>query len=66
MRKPLEVTYDVAEVEGLTEAAAIMRRLSVEVVDCLPAWTLIYRASKSIQQRQKEVLAASLSDPEAA
>jgi hypothetical protein len=66
MSQPLEVTYDVAEVEGLTEASKVLNRLSLEVVGCLPAWEKIYHASKYIQQRQKEVLADALADPEAA
>jgi hypothetical protein len=66
MSKPLEVTYNVAEVEGLTEASAILSRLSLSESNCWPAWQKIYHASKYIQNRQKEVLAAALSDPEAA
>lgn len=66
MSKALEVTYDVAEVEALTAAKKILGGLSLETAYCYPAWLKIYHAEKYIQQRQKEVLAAALADPEAA
>lgn len=66
MSKPLEVTYDVAEVEGLTEARKILSGLSLETSHCYPAWQKIYHAEKYIQQRQTEVLADTLAAPEAA
>lgn len=65
MSKPLEVTYDVAEVEGLTEANEILGSLRAKVGYNLPAWQKLHRASNYIQNRQKEVLASALADPEA-
>lgn len=64
MSKPLEVSYDVAEVDGLTEARRIVSELQTKVVYCKPAWEKLYRAEKYIVGRQREELEAALS-PEA-
>lgn len=65
MSKPLEVTYDVAEVEGLVAAKKILAHCELETAYLFPAWQKIYHAEKYIEQRQREVLADTLADTEA-
>ncbi len=66
MSKALEVTYDVAEVDGLTEARATVSRLELDVVYCHPAWRKLNHVKEYLQKRQYEAIADALTDPEAA
>ena len=66
MSKALEVTYDVAEVDSLTEAWKTVSRLQLAAVYCHPAWRKLNHIKEYLQKRQLEAVAEALSDPEAA
>lgn len=59
----MEVSYNVSEIDGLTEAHRIVSRLETAVVYCHPAWQKMYRVKEYLKNRQKEELDGVLSDP---
>lgn len=63
-KQPLDVSYDVAEVDGLTEARRLVSGLESQVVYCHPAWKKLYNVKNYLDKRAQEVLADVLADPE--
>ena len=61
----MDVSYNVSEVDGLTEAKRIITGLTPKVVYCHPAWLKLYHVDNYLEKRQHEVLDEALADPQA-
>lgn len=62
--KSLDVSYDVAEVDALTDARKLVSKLETEIVFNYPAWHKLSRVKEYLRVRQHEVLDAVLAAPE--
>lgn len=60
----LEVSYNEALVDALSEANQIVCGLRCEVVYCHPAWKKLESIGSYLRQRQSEELDAFLADPD--
>jgi hypothetical protein len=60
----LEVSYNEALVDALTDANDTVCRLRCEVVFCHPAWKKLESVGTYLKQRQCEELDAFLADPD--
>lgn len=59
----LEVSYNEALVDALTDASEIVCRLRSDVVFCHPAWLKMDHIGAYLRKRQCEELDAFLADP---